>query len=80
MFLSRAYLQPFRDYRTIDRDTLSERYERKMSRIEQITQAGYKVKIKWECEFDEAGIMNQKPELLTHPIVEQSPLHIRDAL
>jgi len=24
--------------------------------------------------------VNQKPELLTHPIVEQSPLHMRDAL
>ena len=24
--------------------------------------------------------MNQKPELPTHPIVEQSPLHTRDAL
>ena len=33
-----------------------------------------------ECEFDEAGIVNQKPELLTHPIVEQSPVHTRDAL
>ena len=24
--------------------------------------------------------MNKKPELLTHPIVEQSPLHTRDVL
>ena len=54
-------------------DTLTERYERTMSRLEQITQAGYQVKIQWECEFDEAGIVNQKPELHTHSIVEQSP-------
>jgi G:T-mismatch repair DNA endonuclease (very short patch repair protein) len=51
-----------------------------MSRIEQITQAGYTVKIMWECEFDSAKIVEKKPELLTHPIVRHSPLHIRDAL
>ena len=51
-----------------------------MSRLEQTTQAGYQVKIQWECEFDNEGILNQKPELLTHPIVEKSPLHTRDAL
>ena len=60
--------------------TLAERYERTMSRLEQITQAGYQVKMQWECEFDNARIVNQKPELLTHPIVEQSPLHTRDAI
>ena len=49
--------------------TLSERYERTMNRIEHIAKAGYKVKIKWECEFDEAKIAENKPELLTHPIV-----------
>jgi len=51
-----------------------------MSRLGQITEAGYQVKIEWECEFDNAVIVNQKPEMLTHPIVEQSPLPIRDAL
>ena len=61
-------------------DTLAERYERTMSRIEQITQAGYQFKTQWECDFDESGIVNQKPEMLTHPIVEQSPLNTRDAL
>ena len=30
--------------------------------------------------FDETDVVNQIPELLTHPIVEQSPLHTRDAL
>jgi G:T-mismatch repair DNA endonuclease (very short patch repair protein) len=54
---------------------LAERYERTLARIEQITQAGYQVKIQWECEFDEAGIVNQKPELLTHHIVEEFLTH-----
>ena len=48
--------------------------------MEQITQAGYQLKIQWEFEFDEAEIANQKHELLNHPIVEQSPLNSRDTL
>jgi G:T-mismatch repair DNA endonuclease (very short patch repair protein) len=60
--------------------TLAEWYERTMSRLEQITEAGYHVNIQWKCEFDNERIVNQKQELLTHPIVEQSPLHTRDAL
>jgi len=72
--------QPFRDVSTMSGYTLTERYETTMSRLEQITQAGYQIMIQWECEFDGAGLMNQKPELLTHPIVEQSPLHNRDDL
>ena len=51
-----------------------------MTGLEQITRAGFQVRIQWECEFDEVGTMKQKPELLTHPIVEQSPLKTRDAL
>jgi len=51
-----------------------------MSRLEQITSEGYQVKIEWECEFDESGIVRQKPELLNHPIVRQSPLRTRDVL
>jgi len=51
-----------------------------MSRIEQINAAGYTVKMKWECEFDAAKIVEQNPELLTHPIVRNSHLHTRDAL
>jgi len=49
-----------------------------MSRLEQITQPGYLVKFQWECEFDESGILKQKPGLLTHRIVQQSPLRTRD--
>ena len=44
--------QPMPDHRTLDEDTLAERYEKTMSRIEQITAAGYSVKIKCECDFD----------------------------
>ena len=72
--------QHFRDVRNMGGDTLAERYERTISRLEQITQAGYQVKIQWECEFHNAGTVNQKPQLLTHSIVEQSSIHTRDAL
>ena len=61
-----------RDHETMNKDTLAERYERTMSRIEQITRAGYQVKVQWECEFDASKIIEEKPELLTHPIVMQS--------
>ena len=64
----------------MDEDTLAERYDRTMSRIEQITAAGYTVKMILECEFDAAKIVEKKHELLTHPIVRHSPLHTRDAL
>ena len=42
--------QPFRDVITTSGDTLAERYERTMSRLEQITLSGYLVKVQWECE------------------------------
>jgi hypothetical protein len=61
-------------------DTLAERYERNMSRLEQITGAGYTVRLVCECEWDAAKIIEKKPELLTHPIVRHSPLSTRDAL
>jgi len=64
----------------MNEDTLAERYERTISRIEQITRAGYLVKVQWECEFDASKIIEQKSELLTHPIVMNSPLNTRDAL
>jgi len=55
-------------------------YEQTLVRIELIKRAGYHVKFQWECKFDEAKIMEQKPELLLHPIVEHAPLISRDAL
>jgi len=51
-----------------------------MSRLKQITRSSYLVEVEWECEFDESGIVKQKPDLLTHPIIQQSPLRTRDGL
>jgi hypothetical protein len=53
--------QPFRDVKKLGGDTLSERYEQTLARIEQIKRAGYHVKIQWECKFDEAKIVEQNP-------------------
>jgi len=64
----------------MNEDTLEERYERTMSRIEQITRAGYQVKVQWEYAFDTSKIIEQKPELLTHAIVMHSFLNTREAL
>ena len=61
-------------------DALAERCDRTMSRIEEITQAGYEVNIIWECEFDAHKIIEKKPELLTLPNVRHSRLFTRDAL
>ena len=72
--------QPFRDHETMNEVPLAECYERTMSIIEQITRAGYQVKVQWECEFDASKIIEQKPELLTHPIAMHSPRNTRDAL
>ena len=60
-------------------DTLAQRYERTMARLEQITQAGYQVEVQWECDFDR-GILADHRELNLHPIVQHSPLNTRDAL
>jgi len=55
-------------------DSLGKRYER-TSQLEQMTRVGYHVKVHWEGEFDNANIVKQKPEMLTHPIVRQSPVY-----
>ena len=68
-FYHGCYCQPFRDLETKNEDTLAERYDSTTSRIAQITRAGYQVKMLWECEFDASKIVEQKPELITHPIV-----------
>jgi hypothetical protein len=60
--------QPFRDVKSLRGDTLSERYEETLATIEQIKRAGYYVKIQWKYKFDQAKIVEQKPELLVHPI------------
>jgi G:T-mismatch repair DNA endonuclease (very short patch repair protein) len=72
--------QPFRDVKTLSGETLAERHEHTLSRLEAIRQEEYHVKFVWECNFDEAGILEQKPELLTHSIVRHAPLITRDAL
>ena len=51
-----------------------------MTRIEQITKAGYTVKVIWECEFDASKIVERKPHSLTHPIVRHGPLNTSDGL
>jgi G:T-mismatch repair DNA endonuclease (very short patch repair protein) len=66
--------QPFRDVTTAVGDTLAERYERTMARLEQITGAGYRVEVQWECELEIPA------ELQTHHLVQQTPLKTRDAL
>jgi len=71
--------QPYRDVCTIRGDTLAERYERTMMRIEQITRAGYLVEVRCECEFDEE-ILSRHPELKTHPVVGHSLLNTRGTL
>jgi G:T-mismatch repair DNA endonuclease (very short patch repair protein) len=72
--------QPIRDVKTRSGEKLAERYEHTLSRLEAIRRAGYRVKFEWKCKFDATGIVEQKPELLTHPIVRHAPLITRDAL
>jgi len=54
-------------------ETLAERYEQTLARIELIKRAGYHVKIQWECKFDEAKIVEQKSELLVIPLSSMRP-------
>ena len=70
--------QPFRDVITTNGNTLAARYERTMARLEQITRAGYQVKVQWECLFENAGIAIA--EQLAQPTVWKSPLITRDAM
>ena len=79
MLLARTHISTYRDVTTGAGDTLAQRNERNMARIEQITQAGYQVKVQWECDFDK-GILAAHAELKLHPVVQHSPLNTRDAL
>ena len=58
--------QTYRDVCTMRGDTLAERYDRTIVRIDQITRRGCQVDVHWECEFDEE-ILSRNPELKTHP-------------
>ena len=51
-----------------------------MQHLEQIRRSGYLVNVQRECEFDESGIVKQKPEMLTHSIVQERPGRTRDVL
>jgi hypothetical protein len=53
---------PFRDVTTMVDDTLSARYEQTISRLAQITQAGYEVVVQWEWAFDR-DILPSHPKL-----------------
>ena len=70
--------QPFRDVKTLaSGETLTERYEQTLARIEQLKSAGYAVKVQWECEFEGA---DDDDDLRTHLIVRHVPMSTRDAL
>jgi hypothetical protein len=69
--------QPFRDVTTAVGDTLAERYERTMARVEQLAGAGDLVEVQWEGVLDETILV---AELQTHPSVQQTPLKTRDTL
>ena len=75
-YFHRHTCQPFRGVTNMVGDTLAERYERTMARIEQIARAGYLVEVQWECEFDE----NIEAELRDHPLVQHALLKTRDSL
>jgi hypothetical protein len=67
--------QPFRDVKTLTSgETLAERYEQTLARIEQLKSACYNVRVQWECEFEGAD------DLLTHLIVRNKPMNTRDAM
>ena len=70
---------PFRYVTTLGGDTLAERYERAMARLQQITSAGYTVEVVLECQFDK-DILPHHSELKLNPIVQHAPLNTRDAL
>jgi hypothetical protein len=60
-------------------DTLAERYEQTMARLEQIMRVEHHVEVQWECEL-ENEILVRQPELKMHPVVEHESLKTRDAL
>jgi G:T-mismatch repair DNA endonuclease (very short patch repair protein) len=68
----------FGDVNNMPGDTLAQRHERTIARLEKITWAGYQ-EVQWESEFDER-ILGNHPELKTHPIIQHSPLNTRYTL
>lgn len=45
-------------------DTIAEKYEHTMAKVEQITRDGYQVEVQWKCKFD-GEILDRQPELKT---------------
>ena len=70
---------PFRDVTTLGGDTLAQRYEQTMTRLQRITGAGYTVMLVRECKFDK-DILQRHPEMKHYPIVQHAPLNKRDVL
>jgi hypothetical protein len=67
---------PFRDVATLSGgETLAERYEQTLARLERLEAAGYAVRVQWECEFDppDRGGDDREAEA-------SRPLRTRDAL
>lgn len=62
-------------------ETLNQRYDATVAKIERLTSFKYKVEEIWECEFRKK--MQENPEIekytSTHPIVSKTPLNPRDA-
>jgi hypothetical protein len=68
----------FRDVAIIcGEDTLAERHEKMVFRLERITRAGYQVSVQWKCEFEVT--LCQQSELL-EAVDEHLPFRIRYAL
>ena len=64
------------------KETLANRYEETMARLQKIRDAGYNVISISGCEFIKLLLQNPglQNELSSHPYVKNSPINIRDAL
>jgi hypothetical protein len=64
------------------KETLTNRYEETMARLQKIKDAGYTVVLIWWCEFRKLLSENTslENELCSHPFMKNSPINIRCAL
>ena len=60
MLLARAHLSTYRDVTIEAGETLAQRYEKTIPRLEQLKQTGYQAAEQWECDFDK-GILEDLP-------------------
>ena len=70
---------PFRNVTNLGGYNLSERYEKKMTRLIRISSARYTVEVVLECLFDK-DILHHHRKMKQHPIVKHAPLNTRDVL